>query len=87
MKFYPLCFPLGVWPHFHVPGVTGGGEVWLKLIPLNVGELKVLDSTHSTDPMLLWEGEVGLEKHIKYRKKKIIIFLFLNFMVIEGWGN
>ena len=32
----------------------------LKLIlwvtPLNAGELKVLEGTHGTDPMELWEG-------------------------------
>ena len=39
----------------HVPGVTGGGEVFLKLIPrvtpLNVGKLKVLEGMNGTNPM------------------------------------
>ena len=54
-------------PHLHVPGVEGGEEVCLKLIPqvtpLNLGELKVKEGTHRTKPMRLLGGEVGLEKH------------------------
>ena len=51
----------------------------LKLIPrvtlLNVGEVKVLEGTHGTDPMDLLEGVVGLEKHIKTIKniKKCVL--------------
>ena len=43
--FPDYWFAPGTRPHLHVPGVTKGGEVCLRLIlwvtPLNEGELKV----------------------------------------------
>ena len=37
-------------------------KVILRVTPLNVGELKVLEGTKGTEPMGLCGGEVGLEK-------------------------
>ena len=57
-------FAPGAQSHLQVPRVTGGGEVCLKLIlrvtPLNVGEIKVLEGTHGSDPMGLRREQVGL---------------------------
>ena len=56
-RFHYLCL--------QVPGVTGGGEVCLKLItqvtPPKRGEPKMLEGLHGTDPMGLRGGEVGLD--------------------------
>ena len=66
------CFDPGTQPHLHLPG--GGGKVCLKLIPqvypLNAGELKVLEGTHGTNPIVLRGGEVGLEKNTKNNNDK-----------------
>ena len=35
----------------------------LQVTPLNMGELKVLEGTHRTEPMGLLGREVGLVKH------------------------
>ena len=43
--------------------------------PLNAWELKVLEGTHSTEPMGLLGGEVGLEKHTKPNNNKITVLL------------
>ena len=55
----------------------------LKLIqrvtPLNAGEFQLLEGTHGIDPMGLWGGQVGLEKHTKNALfKEQFNFIFCN---------
>ena len=73
------CAP-GARPHLHVPGVTRGRGSMFKAYsadhPLKCGELKVLEGTHGTKPMGLRGGQVGLEKHTKPLKKKLVVFYF-----------
>ena len=69
---------ISAWPHLQVlqvPGVTGGEEVCLRLIlwviPLTVGEFKVLKGSNGTNPAGLRGWQVVLENIQKPNRKKI----------------